>query len=676
MTSMTQHLNFINKKCSDLDFKQFNCTENKNYFDCDIDPDNEYFNKINIDCKYYTDRHFECLIKNDNDISIIHFNCRSIRKNFESVKDYLNNLPIEFDIIALTETWESNNVCNDLYMLQGYNSFFISRENKIGGGVAVFTKLNLQVKQIKDCSFSVDDIFDCVSIEIECDSKNIVVCCIYRPPNRSINSFTEHVNEVLNKFVNKTVYVVGDFNINILNHEKHKETNDFIDLMYSKGVFPLITKPTRITNTTATLIDNIFTNDLNHNYTSGAFICDVTDHLPIFIVGSNSIKSNVNKNKFIYKRSIDEDNLKCFTTAISNVDWSMIEASSDTNVAYDMFMNKIVSLYDEHCPLKKVRIKEIKVHKPWMSPGLINATKKKRFLYEQSLKHRSESATNRYKMYKIKLTYILRFEQKKYYCKLIEDHKGNMKKTWQILNRCINKNKQVSCLPKCFKANNVEVSENKDIANGFNNFFVNVGPSLAKSIPECDGKSFYDYMVNGVQSSMFMEPTCESEINNVIRIFQNKTSSGHDGISMNIVKTIAQYIAKPFSHICNLSLYNGIFPDNMKIAKVVPIFKSGDNQLFTNYRPVSLLPQFSKILEKLFNSRMVSYITKNNILYSGQYGFRSKFSTSLAIIDLIEQITTNIDEQKCTIGVFIDLKKAFDTIDHKILLKKNCMCMV
>ena len=137
----------------------------------------------------------------------------------------------------------------------------------------------------------------------------------------------------------------------------------------------------------------------------------------------------------------------------------------------------------------------------------------------------------------------------------------------------------------------MEVRENKDIADGFNHFFVNYGPNLANTIPDCGGKTFYDYMVNNEQSSVFMQPTCENEISNVIRIVQNKTLSGHDGISMNIVKTIAQYIAKPFSHIGNLSLCYGIFPDSMKIAKAVPIFKSNDNQLFTNYRPVS------KILE-------------------------------------------------------------------------------
>ena len=115
------------KQCSDLDFKPFNGTEDENYFDCEIDPDNEYFNKINIDCKYYTDRNFECIIKTCNGISIVHFNCRSIRKNFEAIKEYLLCLPVKFDVIALSETWETCNDCNDQYILQGYNSFFLSQ---------------------------------------------------------------------------------------------------------------------------------------------------------------------------------------------------------------------------------------------------------------------------------------------------------------------------------------------------------------------------------------------------------------------------------------------------------------------------------------------------------------------------------------------------------------------
>ena len=135
---------------------------------------------------------------------------------------------------------------------------------------------------------------------------------------------------------------------------------------------------------------------------------------------------------------------------------------------------------------------------------------------------------------------------------------------------------------------------------------------------------------------MFLEPTCTKKVINTINAFQSKDSYEYDGISMKIVEIISKFIAKQFSHVCNRLFESGLFPEKIKLAKTVPIFKSGDNQVYTNYRPASLLPQFSKMLEKLFNHRLMSYINRNNILYYGQYRFRQNFSTSLAILDLIE----------------------------------------
>ena len=139
---------------------------------------------------------------------------------------------------------------------------------------------------------------------------------------------------------------------------------------------------------------------------------------------------------------------------------------------------------------------------------------------------------------------------------------------------------------------------------------------------------------------------------------------------MSLIKEIFKFICKPFTDICNKSFLNGVFPDKMKIAKVIPLFKSGENDTFTNYRPVSLLPQFSKILEKLFNNRLEKFLEMNELLVEGQYGFRNSRSTSMAIAQLIEELTNANDEKKYTVGVFIDLKKAFDTIDHTLLYKK------
>ena len=135
-------------------------------------------------------------------------------------------------------------------------------------------------------------------------------------------------------------------------------------------------------------------------------------------------------------------------------------------------------------------------------------------------------------------------------------------------------------------------------------------------------------------------------------------------------KKIIPHILTPLRHICNISLGQGIFPDEMTIARIIPLFKSGDKQNVSNYRPISLLPQLSKILEKIFNNRLMNFLNSNNLLYLRQYGFRKNMSTSMAIMELVENITTAMDNGKFTIGVFIDLKKAFDTVDHSILVTK------
>ena len=169
---------------------------------------------------------------------------------------------------------------------------------------------------------------------------------------------------------------------------------------------------------------------------------------------------------------------------------------------------------------------------------------------------------------------------------------------------------------------------------------------------------------------MLLLEVTESEILKIVKDLCNKSSTDCDDISMNVLKSVFTSVIKPFLFVCNKSFMSGVFPDRMKVAKVIPLYKSGEKNVFTNYRPVSLLPQFSKILEKLFNNRLDNFVEKYNLLNESQYGFRNNRSTSLALLELIEDITTSLDNKKSTIGVFIDLKKAFDTIDHNLLLQK------
>ena len=163
---------------------------------------------------------------------------------------------------------------------------------------------------------------------------------------------------------------------------------------------------------------------------------------------------------------------------------------------------------------------------------------------------------------------------------------------------------------------------------------------------------------------MFLQATSDNEIINIVNSNKNKTSVDNDDLSMSLLKKLISHIVKPLTYICNFSIESGQFPEKMKTAKVFPLFKSGDREKYTNCRPVSILPLFSKILEKLFVIRLNKFVEINNLLTDCQYGFRKNRSTSLALMELTEEISTAIDNKQITIGLNIDLKKAFDTINH------------
>ena len=167
-----------------------------------------------------------------------------------------------------------------------------------------------------------------------------------------------------------------------------------------------------------------------------------------------------------------------------------------------------------------------------------------------------------------------------------------------------------------------------------------------------------------------MFSTDETEIINVTNLLQSIKSSGIDEITTDIMKRTIQFIAEPLSKICNVSFEISEMPDLLKIAKVCPIYKGGQKNEFANYRPISILPSFSKIVGKLVYNRLYAYVTKNNILSPNQFGFRSEHSTSMALVDFYDKVSQAVDNKEFSIGIFINLQKAFDTVNHQILLDK------
>ena len=223
------------------------------------------------------------------------------------------------------------------------------------------------------------------------------------------------------------------------------------------------------------------------------------------------------------------------------------------------------------------------------------------------------------KKYRNKLHHLIKSAERKYYQELLLKHKSNVKKAWNIIKMVTNKRKQRQ-ISNRFKCNGKTVEDENLIANKFNDFFINIGPELAKNIPP-GNKSPSEYIINVSEATFTINAVTDTEVANIIDNF-NDSAAGWDDLRPKIIKGIKDYVKLPPTHICNLSFASWVFPTELKIANVVPIYKSNDEMIFSNYRPVSVLPVLSKLLERLMYDRLVHYINENRLLYKLQFGFR------------------------------------------------------
>lgn len=648
------------------------------------EEDFEFHQCIFTPSAYYDYDQFVDLSKNINKsmFTVLNTNARSLVKNMSNYEIFLDRLKQDgnfiFDALTFEESWLNNDL-EDLVNLEGYSLVTKHKINKKeGGGLAIYIRNRWKFK-ILDIAVphSLQHMLDCLFLEIECKPKPLIIGVVYRSPSQnSQQQLIDFLEPILSQMstAHNEVIIVGDTNIDMLKHSENSLTSSYIDNFVVNSFVPKITLPTRVSHSSATLIDHIFHKMSQGNTVQGTILSDISDHYINFI-GIEMSEVTDPQPEYVTYRLMNSEAIQRFNDALKSTSWEDVVSADDVNGACDLFINKYITQMNTYLPLKTVKFNR-KYHKikPWISKGIMISMKKRQKLHSKCLKCRNQqrriSLEGIYKEYRNLLNKIIRKAKQLYYSQVFNACLHDMKGTWRQINTILSKTKNKQNVSTHFTENGTQITNPQEISNEFNNFFINIGPKLNRQCPStpCTASSFLPNV--NITNSLFFEPSTVEETYAIIQKLKPKTSCGHDNISPKLLKQTAQSILLPITHIVNLSLASGIFPENMKIAKVVPIFKNGSSYYFNNYRPVSLLPSCSKILERIVFTRLHKFLDKYSLLTPSQYGFRPNFSTELAILELQNSIINNLSCNKQTIGLFLDLSKAFDCLNHEILLKK------
>ena len=394
----------------------------------DVDSANDFFSSLNK--------------PNTSSFSILNLNIRSLGKNITKLQFLIHKLKWEFNVICLQETW-SKYETNDLMTidLPGYNLVTLPRgHSRRGGGLGLYIKNDLLFKLRKDLTCSDEDV-EILTIELlRQNEKNMLLSNIYRPPKGTIVYYQERIAKHLHE-VNregKSIYIAGDFNLNLLDYETEVKVRDFVNLMCEYLLLPSINKPTRIALNKSSCIDNIFV-PYSHQQElyAGVITEKISDHLPQFLIVLSFPLLKTNERFCIKKRTITPEKISVMKDRLTHISWTSVTSNVDVSDAYAAFVNEFSDLYDELFPSKEIIVKTKTIINKWMNKELIKMSRKKQKLYNKFLKCRTYMSEAKYKQCKRQFERRMQITKKNYYSKLLIKHQYNLRKTWNILKDVI-----------------------------------------------------------------------------------------------------------------------------------------------------------------------------------------------------------------------------------------------
>ena len=623
-----------------------------------------------LESDYHSINKFQNL-NNKNKLNLFHSNVNGLESKFDNLCEFLSGINTPLDIIGITETSEKNDTSFLTNVdLETYKQFSTPTLTSRGGS-ALYVLESYRSFERTDIKTQ-DKQFESVWAELPNEKgKNVVCGCIYRHPSNDLTDFMTYLESTLSKLSaeNKDVYICGDFNIDLLKLDDELKCLKFYNLLCSFGFLPLIIHPSRVVdNQEPSLIDNIFSNNISHEINSGNIYLTLSEHFSQF--ASITYQKPTCKKNNIYQRDFSKYSAAAFHEEISTLD---LQPDPNLNSSDQMsdFYKKVKLVADKHAPYKKLTAKEIKLKsKPWISPAVAKLIRARDKLFARKKRQPNNVNIARlYRLFRNRVNRELKKSKKSYYTSYFEEHQINIKKIWQGIRAIVNTSNRSYQGISQLNINGNLIDKPKDIANCVNNFFANVGPDLDKKVPTVNNISPEKFLKDRIETNFTIAAILPSEVLQIIQNLDNK-ALGPKSIPLRMFKPIADIISTPLCAIINSSFSTGEFPELLKIAKVLPLHKGGSTQDLNNFRPISLLPIFDKIIEKIMHKKLYSFLESRNVLFKNQFGFRKGCSTVHALMDITEKIKESIDKGKYGCGVFIDLKKAFDTVNHKILLTK------
>ena len=491
-----------------------NCVSNKDLMDQlnKLDTDDEIDNQAKIKCKYISIEDINNLeLKNKR--SILHLNISSLPYHIDELKTNLIQCKKPFDIIGITETRikKGKTPYTDI-SLNGYNYESTPTESS-AGGVLLYLSSDINYKCRNDLNIYKSKELESIFVEtLFSNSENYIIGCIYKHPNMPISEYNEsYLSPLLDKLSKekKEIIILGDFNIDLLNYEKNHDIQENLNLLYSNSYLPYITLPTRLSNTTKTLIDNIFYKG-NKQPISGNLTIDISDHLAqvLFLESKNVSSFNRSNSEKKYRDFQNLDNEK-FILDMFEIDWEteLKLTNNDVNFSFDRFLDILNCTLDKHAPYKTLSKSRLKTFaKPWITQGILKSIKIKNLLYKKLCKCKSPEnkakINQKFKQYRNLIKTLTRRSKNNYFYQYFNSHKKNLRKTWQGIKNIINLNSANSTLPSCINKGDSKLTDPIETADEFNDFFSNIGKKLESKIVKAN-TTFDKFLKNPNEKSIF-----------------------------------------------------------------------------------------------------------------------------------------------------------------------------